>query len=150
MPLLAVNFVEELQTYLADNSGLGLVIPGRGVTGGNFTIGNLLNVDRLEDVLGSEIVCTMFEEGGNIIRTSRRHRQERTIRFLYKGEYGQAAVNSCWLLLQYLEDLKTFQTDTFRVWVARADKLPTVIAADQGGTHLADFVITFFALYRTG
>ncbi len=147
--LVAVNFAEELQDFIAQNSGLGLVVPGTGPVG-NFTIGNILNVDNLDLLLGSGIDCTIFEEGGNLIRSGRRHRQERNIRFIYKGSFGQEAVNSCWLLLQYLENKKTFRTATFTVWIARTDKLPTVIAADQAGTTLADFVMTFFVFTRVG
>lgn len=149
MPLIAVNFAEELQDYIAQNSGLGLIVPGIGPVG-NFTIGNLLDVDNLDLLLGTGIDCTIFEEGGNLIRTGRRHRQERSFRFVYKGDAGQTAVNSCWRLLQFLENARTFLTSTFRVWVARTDKLPTVIAADQAGTHLADFVMTFFVFNRVG
>lgn len=147
--LLSVGFIEALQDFIADNSGLGLTVGSAGISG-NLTVGNLLNVDDLETLLGSEIVCTLFEEGGNIVRTGRRHRQERGVRFVYKGTHGQGAVNSCWTLLQFLENQKSFSTTDFTVWIARTDKLPGVIAADRGGTHLADFVMTFFVQNRTG
>ena len=150
MPLVLANFLEEVQDYIAANSGLGLVVPGAGVDGGNFTISNVLDIDNLDRALGAGIDCTMFEEPGTITRTGRRHRQERTVRFVYKGSHGQEAVNSCQALLQYLENKRTFVTATFTVWVARTDKTPTVVAADQGGTHLADFVMTFLAKIRTG
>jgi len=149
MPLVALNWAEEVQDYIAENSGLGLVVPGVGPVG-NLTLGNLLNVDNLDALLGSEIRCTIFEEGGNLNRTGRRHQQERSLRFVFKGEHGQEAVNSCLALLQFLENGRTFLTSTFRTWVARTDKMPTVIAADQAGTHLADFVMTFLVYNRTG
>jgi len=147
--LIASGFIEALQDYIADNSGLGLTVGSAGVAG-NLTVGNILNVYDLESLLGSQIVCTLFEEGGNIVRPHRKHRQERGIRFVYKGDHGQEAVNLCWALLQYLENLRSFSTTAFTVWVARTDKLPSVFAADQAGTHLADFAMTFFVLNRTG
>lgn len=149
MPLIAVNFAEQLQDYIATNSGLGLTVPAAGVSG-NLTLGNLLNLDDLGVLLGSEIVCTIFEEGGNIVRTGRRHRQDRSMRFVFKGVYGQEAVNLCWGLVEFLENQRSFTTSTFKVWVARTDKLPSVISADQAGTHLADVVITFFVYNRFG
>jgi len=149
MPLVAAGWIEELQDYIAQNSGLGLIVPGAGPVG-NFTAGDLLNVDNLDQLLGSGIVCTIYEEGGNLVRTGRRHRQVRTLRFVYKGDIEQLAVNSCWSLIEFLENKLTFTTLTFKTWVARVDKLPTVIAKDQAGTHLADFVVTFFVYNRTG
>lgn len=147
MALVSVGWAEELQDYIAENSGLGLVVPGTGPVG-NFTLGDLLNVDNLDHLLGGQIDCTIFEEGGSLTRSGRRHHQERSVRFVYKGDRGQGVVNSCWRLLQFLENDRTFLTSTFRTWVARTDKLPTVIAADQAGTHLADFVMTFFVFNR--
>ncbi len=149
MQITAVNFAEEVQDFIATNSSLGLIVPAAGVAG-NFLIGDILNVNDLDTLLGKQIVLTMFEEGGTITRTGRRHLQERTLRFVYKGNSGQAAVNLCWNLYTYLEKKLTFQTATFRIWLARTEKLPGVFAADQGGVSLADLILTFLVQSRTG
>jgi len=145
MALIAVNFAEELQDWIADNYTVETLTVGQ-----NFILGNLLDLQDIADYLASSVSLSMYEEGGNIVRTGRRHHQERSIRFVFKGQYGQEAVNKTWQLLQWLEDQKTFLSSTFRVWLARIDKLPSVIGADQDGIHLADSVVTFFVLYRTG
>ena len=138
-----LNCAEEIQDYLAANSGLGLTV------GTNFTLGNLLNVQDLEQLATSKIDLTMYEEPGTLVETARKTRQERTFRFVYKGDYGQEAVNRCWSLVSYVQRTKTFLTATFRVWFSRVEKTPTVIAAGQDGTHLADTVITFNVWKKT-
>lgn len=146
--LKARGFIEALQDYLATIDSLGLTVTGSGVSGGNLTVGNVLNVYALDELSGSEIVCSLFEEGGTITR-SRKPRQDRSIRFVCKGTHGQGAVNLCWDIIEELEKRKRFQTDVFSAWLARIDTLPTVIAADEAGTHLADFVATFIVTNRT-
>lgn len=147
MSITGRGFIEAVQDWVASISTLGYTVPSAGVTG-NITVGNLLDVDNLDQSLGSEIGCTLFDEGGTIVRTSRGGRQERTVRFVCKGQYGQQAVNSCWDIHKELESRKRFSSGIFSAWVARTDKLPTLIAADQGGTHLADFVVTFIVSNR--
>lgn len=147
--LTAVDVAEQLQAAISAGSPLGLNHdPDSGPV--NFTLGRMLDLDDLSSLLGSEIVCTMYEEGGTLVRTGRRHRQERAFRFLMKAEHGQASINLGWRLLQWLENQKRIATSSFVAWVARFDKLPTVIAADQSGTALADFVTTFYVWNRTG
>ena len=149
MTISTINLAEEIQDFIAANSDLNLTVPSVG-TAGNFVLGNLLNVDDLGSLLESQIVCSMFEEGGTLIRTGRRVQQERTYRFVFKGSYGQEAINLCHGLVGYLENLKSLSTATFSVWVLRFEKMPSVIAADHGGTHLADIVVTFLATNKTG
>ena len=119
MPLVMANFLEEVQDYLAANSGLGLVVRARG-NEGNFTISNLLDIDNLDRALGAGIDCTMYEEGGTLTRTGRRHHQNRVVRFIYKGDYGQEAVTRCQRLLQNLESIPSIsqspQEQVLIVW----------------------------------
>ena len=137
------DFLEELQDHIANESDLDLTVSE------NFTIGNLLDLQDIDTYLSSEIELTMFEEGGGLRRSGRRHHQERTVRFLYKGDYGQQAVNRCLALIEWLSNNSlSFQTSNFREWMARTDKLPSVIAAAQTGTHLADCVVTFLVFKR--
>lgn len=143
MNLTATNFAEELQDHIADNSGLGYVV------GRNFTLGELLDVDNLGAWFDPEILLTIFEEGGTLIRTGRKHRQERTFRFLCKGTKAQLSVNRAWAVLTWLENTRTFLSSTYRAWLARTDKMPSVVAADDSGTYLADFVVTFYVFSRT-
>lgn len=138
MGTVFINFVQELQDYIIANSGFTPTLSA----GVNFTIGNLLDVQDLELILRKKILLTLFEEGGTLLERGRRTQQERSFRFIFKGNYGQEAVDHCWRLLKWLLNKRTFQTNTFRVWLARADKLPTVFVANESGSHLADFVVT--------
>lgn len=151
MTVVLLNLAEEIQEYISSNSTLSLNHDST-VGNVNFTLGNILNVTDLDFLLGSNIDLTMFEEGGTVIPTGRRERQERTFRFIYKGNSGQLAVNLCWQFIQWLwSDARSFKTATFRIWVPRfPDKLPSVISANQDGSHLADFVVTFFAFTLVG
>lgn len=148
MLIKAKNCAEEIQSYIADNSGLGLVV---GTASANFTLGNILDITDLDQYLSSSpVVLTMFEEGGDSVSSHRNERIERTFRFLYKGSYGQEAINRCWDLLKYLWDLRKFETSTFSIWLMRKDKLPGIVAASQSGVYLADIVVTFLVSQKTG
>lgn len=145
MKLTLAQFAEQLQDHIAANSTLGLTV------GENFTLGNLLDIQDMEGYLASKIELTMFEEPGTLSRTGRRFHQERTIRFLYKGDYGQQAINRCHALLEWLQNSALYSNlSSFKAIVARVDKLPSVVAADQSGTHLADCIVTFFVYNPTG
>ncbi len=151
MTVVLTNLAEEIQQYISDNSSLNLNYDPV-ADDVNFTLGNILNVTDLDFLLGSNIDLTMFEEGGSVSPTGRREKQERSFRFVYKGNSGQLAINLCWALVEWLwNSARTFQTATFRIWIPRfPDKLPSVIAANQDGSHLADFVVTFFAFTLVG
>lgn len=151
MTVVLTNLAEEIQQYISDNSSLNLNYDPV-ADDVNFTLGNILNVTDLDFLLGSNIDLTMFEEGGSVSPTGRREIQERSFRFVYKGNSGQLAINLCWALVEWLwNSARTFQTTTFRIWIPRfPDKLPSVIAANQDGSHLADFVVTFFAFTLVG
>lgn len=146
MPVTVLNFAEELQDAVAAFTGPDPAL----VVGENFTLGNVLDVGDLEGVLTESVVLTMFEEGFLPIRTGRSVHQERTVRFLYKGSYGQEALNRCLVLWKALEDALYITTATYRVIVLRTDKGPGVVGADESGTHLADFIVTFFVKQITG
>lgn len=144
MPVKFEEFAEQFQDWLAAEADFEPSL----TVAQNFTLGNLLNVQDLELILGSKILLTLFEEGGNLYGSARRTRQERTFRFVYKGAHGQEAMNYCWRLLRFLHKRKTFETAEYRAWLARIDKLPGIIAAGQDGTHLADCVVTLNVWYK--
>lgn len=144
MPLKLEDFTEQFQDWLASTVTDPVLTVGR-----NFVLGNIFDVQDMEIFLQSKILLTIFEEGSNLLGRARRTQQERTYRFAFKGAHGQEAVNRCWKTLKVLWNRRTFQTSEFRAWLARTDKLPTVVAANASGTYLADFVVTFNVWYRT-
>jgi hypothetical protein len=151
MSIKAQDLSEEIQEYISTNSSLGLNHdPASGNV--NFTLGNVLNVVDLDTLVGSNIELTMFEEGGSIIPSGRRERQERAFRFVTRGNSGQLAINASWNLFEWLwNDARSFQTQNFKVWIPRGpDVLPSLFAAQKDGTHIANFLLTFFAYKRTG
>lgn len=145
MPAVARNFAQELQTEIA-----ALDLDPALVVGSNFTLGNFLNVGDLGGHFSEEVILAMFEDGFVPQRQGRKPLQERTIRFIYKGSYGQEAVDRCHALWEALEKKLYFNTATFTTAMLRTDKGASVIGADEAGTYLADFVVTFVAKNRTG
>lgn len=137
-----VNFAEQFQDWIANNCDISLTV------GKNFVLGNLLNVYDFDKLKRSHILLSMFEEGGSIISRGRRTQQERTFRFIFRGNYGQEAINYGLRFVSWLRRKKTFETDSFRAWLSRVDKLPTVVSADQDGVSLADLVITLNVWFK--
>ena len=135
--LKLVNFAEEFQDWLASNYDVTTLTVGE-----NFTLGNILNVYELDKYRQNKIFLTMFEEGGSIISSGRRTRQERTFRFVFRGNHGQEAINHGLEFVAWFKRKKTFETATYRAWLNRFDRLPTVISAEQSGVSLADLVLT--------
>lgn len=137
------GFAEALQDAITAGNPIGLNSnPSAGTV--NFTLNQILDIDNLSSLLGGEIICTMYEEGSTIIRSSRMIQQERSVRFLMKAQSGHESINLGWRLLKWLENEKRLATASFTTWVARFDKTPSIIGVDQGGTALSDFVATFF------
>ncbi|UCG53554.1 MAG: hypothetical protein JSW58_08350 [Candidatus Latescibacterota bacterium] len=139
------GFTEQFQDYIVANTDFTPTL----VVGTNFIIGNILDVQDLEQRLTSKILCTLFDEGGNLIGSGRRTRQERSFRFVFKGDYAAEAVNHGFRLLAWLQNHRVFRTSEFQAWWARADKLPSVIVRGKGGATLADFVVSLNVWFRT-
>lgn len=144
--LQLTNLAEELQEYISDN------VTGLSVTytmAENFVLGRMLNVQDLDDLVGQNIDLTLFDEGGpGLVPGSRVVRQERTFRFVHRGD-GQQAVTRAQELLEWLWNRKSFQTATFRVWVAQPAALPSAFRYYRSGDTLADFLMNFYAFNLT-
>lgn len=145
-PLRTQNLAEEVQDWIAANAtGLSLAY----TVGENFILGDALDIQDLDELSGSNVDLTMFEEGSNFVYGGSFVRQDRTFRFVHKGTYGQQAVNRAWELVEWFKnESRTFVTDTFRVLVVQFPVLPTIFARYRSGVHLADFVILTYSYNR--
>jgi hypothetical protein len=129
------NLTEELQDYIADNSGLGYVV------GENFTAENSMEYTDIARVLGSKVLLTIFDENGTLISSGRQTHQERYWRFVTKGTHANAALDRARELLVWLWNTKTFDLTTYRVLVAQTLKMPEVVVRGESGSYLAEFVL---------
>ena len=140
--LVLRNLSEEIQDYIAANSGLGYIV------GTNFTIENVMDYTDLERLLGSRILLTMFDEGGELRPSARLTHQERLFRFVVKGTHPNDSMDRARDLLKWLWDKKFFETATFRVWIAHVLRLPTVIVKGESGSTLSDFLISILVFNK--
>lgn len=133
------NFIEQLQDYVAAESGLGYVV------GTDCFVANELDIDgdaKLESL-------TLYEEGASFDPHARVPKQERSVRFLFRDGHEQAAMNRAWDFVEWIGDVVAFSTTSFSVRVLRVDKGPSVVEARRSGTFLADVVVTFLVMNRT-
>jgi hypothetical protein len=105
-PLRTQNLAEEIQDWIAANTtGLSLTY----TVGENFILGDALDIQDLDELSGSNVDLTMFEEGSSFVYGGSFVRQDRTFRFVHKGTYGQQAVNRAWELVEWFKnESKTF------------------------------------------
>jgi len=134
--------IEEIQDYIAANSNLGYTV------GTNFVIGDILDMATLGETKAIDL--TMYDEGGENVPSGRRWHMRRSIRFIFKGTFGQGAVNDAWKFVDWLGDQRAFTTTNYRVLWEDNPKLPSVIGATRSGTYLADVVASFLLFTRTG
>ena len=73
--------IEEIQDYIAANSGLGYTV------GTNFVIGDILDLATLGATKAIDL--TMYDEGATLEPSGRRWHMHRDIRFVFKGDFGQ-------------------------------------------------------------
>lgn len=133
------GFAEELQDYVAGESGLGYAV------GADLFLANELDLDG-DAKLAS---MTMYEEGADLSPRERIPKQERTFRFAFRDSHEQGALNRAWDFVAWIGGLVAFATTTFSVKVLRIDKGPSAIEARRSGTFLADAVVTFLVMNRT-
>jgi hypothetical protein len=139
------GFIEELRDHIASNSGLGYVV------GTNLTVG--YSPDPLEDfpeqLTASRNILTIYEAGGTFIRRARQLHQERTVRFLFRGNHPQDAVNRAWRIYQWFERSNVhFDLTSFSCRFLRTESPPTVVAAVEDTSALADMVLTYHVLSK--
>jgi len=134
--------IEDIQDYISSSSGLGYT------TGTNFVIGDILDLSTLGATKAIDL--TMYDEGATLEPSGRRWHMHRDIRFVFKGAFGQGAVNNAWKFVDWIGTLRTFTTPNYRVWVENFPKLPSIIGATRADTYLADAVARFLLLSKTG
>ena len=147
MTLVAGGFLEDFQDHVADNSGLGFVV------GTNFTIGQ--SPDPIQDfptiLAATRMRLTIYESTGTLTRMSRRIHQERTFRFVHRGDHPQDAVNRAWGLVEWFENDNlhvTFPSNSFTYRFLRTATLPTIVASSEDGSALADHNMTLLVLNK--
>ncbi len=145
MTLVAGGFLEELQDHVADNSGLGFV------SGTNFTIGQ--SPDPIQDfptlLTATRMRLTIYESSGTLARFSRRIHQERTLRFLHRGDFPQDAINRAWNLVEWFENESLHASLTsFTYRLLRTATLPTIVASSEDGSALADHNMTLLVFNK--
>jgi len=143
-PLVMRGLAEEVQEYVAGNyfdaEGQPVyVFEGNAI---NFTLEDSANIQGLERLANSEVLVTLYDEGGTLLPSARRTAQERSFRFAAKGAYAQEALDRAHDLLSWLWNRKAFTTAGFRVLVLRVPRLPQVVLRGASGSHVADFVVT--------
>lgn len=145
-PLVMRGLAEEVQDFVGDNffgdDGEPVYVVGNG---GNFTVSDAADIQDLELLAGSEILLTLYDEGGTLVPSARRTAQERSFRFAARGANAQEALDRAHDLLSWLWNRKAFTTAGFRVWVLRVPSLPQVAVRGASGSHVADFVVTVLA-----
>jgi len=143
MPLLkAHGVIEEIQDYIASDSGLGYT------TGSNFVIGDVLDMATLGATKAIDL--SMYDEGARLVPSGKRWYMHRNVRFVFKSTFGQGAVNKAWEFVDWLVNERTFFTPTYRVWWEALSKPPSVIGATRADAYLADTVVQFLLLNKTG
>lgn len=146
MRLKGEGFAQALFAWLCENFTGSVTFSA----GQNATLGNLLDVADLGRIMNSKVILTLFDEGGNLARSGRRHQQERTFRFVMKGNHGQAAIDLCWEVLEFLENQRRFESGVFSVWLLQTETLPSTVATAESGLALSDFVVTFLVSTNPG
>lgn len=141
--IVGEGFLEELRDKIAADSGLGYVV------GENLTCGD--SPDPIQDfphqLAASRNRLTIYDNGGNLIRSGSRTHSERTVRFVVRGDHPQDAVNRAWRVLQWIEnDLRQFSTTSFSARHTDTPILPSVIVKGEDGSALANFAATFYVL----
>lgn len=140
--LKLTNQIEEIQDYIAANSDLGYVV------GENFTAENTMDFADLGRLLGSQVLLTIFDEGGELVPSGRITLQNRTYRFVTKGTSSHAAMERARELLEWLWNQKRFDTSTYRVLLRTVERMPTVVARGDSGSALADFLVSLVIFNR--
>ncbi len=145
MTLVAGGFLEVLQDHIAADSGLGFVV------GTNFTIGQ--SPDPIQDfptiLAAARMRLTIYESTGTLTRFSRRIHQERTFRFLHRGDHPQDAVNRAWGLVEWFENDSLHVTLTsFTYRLLRTASLPSIVASSEDGSALADHNMTLLVFNK--
>lgn len=147
--LSLAGWIEEVQDYIAENSGLGYVVAE------NFTIGESFESD-LQDFVrsrpGDQVIpatLVVYDAGGSAIPAGSIARAQRSLRFVSRSrEHGQAAIDALNRLLEWMQRAGSFPTATFRTLVERAPRLPDLVESNRAGEHLAELIVTFKVLNR--
>ena len=145
MPVAKIKFngvIEDLAEYFSDNSELGYTLAT------NFLIGDILDFQDIDQLIGSKIDLTVYDEGGILRFGSRFHTQERSLRFLVRDTYAQGAINKAHDIAAWFGDSRRLPTTNFLFTFMALSKFPGLVLAHDSGTYFADVVVTFLVLAK--
>ena len=139
------NASEELQDYVAFNSGLGYVVGG--ITG-NFTIGQIFDWEDAKRLLGEKVLLTLYDNGHTFYHTGGQKILEKSWRFVAKGSTANQALDRARDIETWLLNKRQFTTETFQFWFVDEVRSPAVVARGENGSHLAETILRGFVISR--
>jgi len=146
-PLVLEGFIEEIQTYIADNYS---DTSGRSYTvSENFIVGDVLDIEDFDRLVGQDVDLTIYDEVQSTQRSGRHQRATRGVRFLLKGSSAQDALDRGHAIVTWLSGLDQIELPSFFVWVERFARMPGIVAGKPSGAFLADFVVHFLQIGKT-
>lgn len=139
------GFLEELRDHIVSEAALGYV------SGETITVG--FSPDPVQDypalLSATRNLLTLYGSGGTLRRSSSLVHQDRSVRFVHRGDHPQDAVNRLWRVVEWLETKKKHMTlPSFAVRFLRHEGLPTVSAVEEDRTALADVTLAFLVISR--
>jgi len=142
---VAEGLIEQIQDLISAEATL------------NYTTGETLTIGQSPDPISDfptllqsdRILLTIYESGGTLTRRSRFVHQERTFRFVHRGDHPQDAINRAWRLIEWFENKRKHTSLTgFALLFTRVSSLPQVVFRGADGSALADSNLTFLALRK--
>lgn len=146
-PLVLEGFIEELQTYVADN--YSDTSNRTYTTAGNFVIGDVLDLEDFDRLVSQDVDLTIYDEAQAGQRSGRHQRATRGVRFLFKGSHAQDALDRGHAMVTWLSGLDQVELPSFYVWVERIARFPGIVAGKPSGAFLSDFVAHFLQIGKT-
>ena len=140
--IVSKNFVEDISDYFSENNSLGYTLAD------NFLIGEVLDVDNIDSLIGNKIDLTVYDEGGTLRVGGRFHTQERSLRFLVRDTFAQGAINKSHDIASWIGDNRYISTTNFVSHFVSLGGFGTVVLAHESGTYFSDVVVTFLALAK--
>lgn len=133
--LVLTSMGEELQDYIAANSGLGYVVGG---SSANFTLEQVLDWEDIARLLRQKVLLTLFDDGGTLTPSGSQTHQSRNWRFVAKGTHANEALDRVRNVVTWLWNTKSFETATYRYVFVRVIGMPSILARGESGSHLAE------------
>ncbi len=146
-PLRLRGFIEGFQDHISANYSDD---EGRTyTTAENFIVGESLDIEDVEELLGSVIDLSIYDQAEQLQLSSRRTRAVRGVRFVFKDDFGQAALNRAHAMVEWLSGLNRIEMPLFSAMLVRFSRLPGIVAGRPSGAYLSDFVVHYTVLNKT-